>query len=339
LQRIPDTPPIIAPLPLGTVRPVWSVMIPAYNCSVFLPDAIQSVLEQDPGPDLMQIEVVDDCSTDTDVETLVNKIGKGRVRYFRQEKNVGSLRNFETCINRAKGKYIHLLHGDDRVKTGYYKHIEALFTKYPDAGAAFCAWNNIDEENYIFRRSDIEVGRPDLLVNWLPKLAEHTRIQYVAMAVKREAYEKLGSFYGVTYGEDWEMWARVARDYPIAYTPEILAEYREHKSSISSNSFLSGKNVQDISKVITTISGYLPQKEQKENLRLAHQNYIHWAFQHTKYLWKQTGNRQLVFKQIREMLRVYISISILLMVVVFAFVIFRDLFYNFLKKAFNYLIK
>ncbi len=250
MQRIPNTPPQIAPVPANVIRPFWSVMIPAYNCSVFLTDAMQSVLEQDIGAEMMQIEVVDDCSTDADVEDLVKRTGKGRIAYFRQSKNVGSLRNFETCINRAKGHYVHLLHGDDRVKLGFYHHIGSLFKKYPEAGAAFCAWNNIDEENNILRRSLIEVGKPGLLTDWLPKLAEHTRIQYVAIAVKREAYEKLGSFYGVTYGEDWEMWARVARDYPIAYTPELLAEYREHINSISSHSFITGKNIRDIAKVL-----------------------------------------------------------------------------------------
>jgi len=30
------------------------------------------------------------------------------------------------------------------------------------------------------------------------------------MVVKREVYEKLGGFYGVEYGEDWEMWVRIA---------------------------------------------------------------------------------------------------------------------------------
>lgn len=332
MQRIPDTPPTIAPLPENIIRPLWSVMIPAYNCSVFLPDAVQSVLEQDFDPEAMQIEVIDDCSTDTDVKALIEKIGKGRVGYFRQKTNVGSLRNFETCINRAKGQYVHLLHGDDRVKPGYYNQIQWLFTKYPETGAAFCAWNNIDEENNILRRSEIETGKPDLLVEWLPKLAEHTRIQYAAIAVKREVYERLGSFFGVTYGEDWEMWARIAKHYPMAYTPEILAEYREHKSSISSNSFLTGKNIQDISKVINTISTYLPQNNQKKVRRLAHKNFVHWSFYYMKQLWKQTRNLHLVYNQVKEMLKVYIDIKILFMVFTFGLLICASIAYRFIKR-------
>ena len=42
--------------------PLWSVMIPTFHCARFLRQTLESVLSQDPGPDVMQIEVVDDCS-------------------------------------------------------------------------------------------------------------------------------------------------------------------------------------------------------------------------------------------------------------------------------------
>src|SRR5262245_54250914 len=44
----------IHPVPDGTARPLWSVMIPAYNCNPFLPATLESVLEQDPGLGAMQ---------------------------------------------------------------------------------------------------------------------------------------------------------------------------------------------------------------------------------------------------------------------------------------------
>lgn len=94
MERIPSEPPQIAPLPSDRYRPLWSVMIPAYNCSAFLPEAIQSVLMQDMGADMMQIEVVDDYSTDANIAQLVKEISGGRVSYYRQSKNVGSLRKF-----------------------------------------------------------------------------------------------------------------------------------------------------------------------------------------------------------------------------------------------------
>jgi glycosyltransferase involved in cell wall biosynthesis len=81
--------PTITPLPSDELRPLWSVMIPAYNCAQFLRETLQSVLAQDPGPEIMQIEVVDDCSTRDDPEAVVAELGRGRVSFFRQPQNVG----------------------------------------------------------------------------------------------------------------------------------------------------------------------------------------------------------------------------------------------------------
>ena len=146
-ERIPQNPPVIQSLPVQTIRPLWSVMIPTYNCSNFLIENLQSVLAQDPGAEYMQIEVVDDFSSDADVEALVNEIGKGRVGFYRQPQNVGSLRNFETCLNRSTGHYIHLLHGDDQVRPGFYAEIEKLFRHFPQAGAAFTGFVYVDEQS------------------------------------------------------------------------------------------------------------------------------------------------------------------------------------------------
>jgi glycosyltransferase involved in cell wall biosynthesis len=136
-ERIPSTPPIIRPVTNHIKRPEWSVMIPAYNCLIYLQETIESVLAQDPGPAHMQIAVVDDYSTDGDVAALVQAVGKNRVDYYRQPVNVGSLRNFETCLNLAIGQWVHLLHGDDRIAPGFYIEIAALFRQHPEAGAAF----------------------------------------------------------------------------------------------------------------------------------------------------------------------------------------------------------
>lgn len=294
------SPPFIKPLSNETLRPRWSVMIPVYNCAHLLPQALASILEQDPGPEHMQIEVVDDASTDADVAAIVQSVGKGRVQYFRQPENVGSLRNFEVCINRARGYLVHLLHGDDRVRNGYYKKIETLFDQYPQAGAAFCHYDYIDEEGRIMWDHPPSIREEGLLDGWLLQIARRQILQYCAITVKREVYENLGGYYGVVYGEDWEMWVRIASKYEVAYTPEVLAEYRKHASSISSRSFMNAQNIHDIKWVIDAIQHLIPEKERPEVKKTAYRHYARYALTIANSLWHQTHDKEVTKLQIRE---------------------------------------
>ncbi|MFD1874760.1 glycosyltransferase family 2 protein [Hymenobacter bucti] len=267
--RIPQTAPQIAALPSTTERPQWSVMIPTYNCTPFLREALRSVLAQDPGAARMQIEVVDDASTDEDVAAVVAALGAGRVQYYRQPANVGSLRNFETCLNRARGHLVHLLHGDDRVRPGFYAQVGQLLARYPAAGAAFTHYASVDEHGAVVH--DFEPVQPaaGILPNWLVRLAETQYIQYACMVVRREVYEHLGSFYGTTCGEDWEMWVRIARHYPVAYSPETLAEYRGHPGSVSWKKAQQGQLLADWAQVIARIEEHLPPDQRQKVGRLA----------------------------------------------------------------------
>ncbi len=88
----------VAKLSEEVERPLWSVMIPTYNCANYLRETLASVLAQDLGPDFMQIMVVDDHSLKDDPEAVVRKIGNGRVEFYRQETNVGHVKNFQTCL-------------------------------------------------------------------------------------------------------------------------------------------------------------------------------------------------------------------------------------------------
>ena len=121
--------PSFRPIPSTINRPFISVMIPTYHCALFLEETLQSVLSQAESPEKMQIEVIDDHSTADNPEEIVSRIGRGRVSFFRQPENVGHTKNFATCIERAKGEIVHLLHGDDLVSAGYYKRLGDVLSR------------------------------------------------------------------------------------------------------------------------------------------------------------------------------------------------------------------
>ncbi|MEJ7766830.1 MAG: glycosyltransferase [Chitinophagaceae bacterium] len=308
-DRIPQTPPVIKRLDNEEGRPLWSVMIPTYNCIRYLRNTIESVLLQDQGPDKMQIEVVDDFSTDGDVAAIVAEYGKGRVGFFQQEQNRGSLRNFETCLNRSKGKWVHLLHGDDAVKPGFYQEIKYLFNNFPEAGAAFTKYVHIDDMNV-----ELEPGKdkileePGIIENFLLTIATGQKLQPPAIVVKRSVYEKLGGFFAVHYGEDWEMWIRIAANFPVAYSPKCLALYRAgHATNITSRSLSSGQNIKDINRVIDIVQDYLPAERKEEIRKNAKRSFsIHYARSSTAIY---PLDKKVAFVQARGALRMQLNLQ------------------------------
>lgn len=182
--------PSISPVSREIHRPKWSVMIPAYNCAKYLERTLKSVLEQAPAPELMQIEVVDDCSTNDDPEAVVRKLGQGRVSFYRQPHNVGAIRNFNTCIERSVGQIVHILHGDDTVLPGFYNRLEAAFDQEPTIGAAFCRYIFINEEDNQIKLSAVESSTSGILTDFLQRVAVVCIIQTPSIVVRRSVYEK-----------------------------------------------------------------------------------------------------------------------------------------------------
>lgn len=257
-ERIPQKPPVILPIPIKENQPIWSVMISVYNTYAYLQTTLLAILELDKGMGIMQIMVVDDASKDGDVGAMVKDIGKGRIGYFKQPVHVGKLRNLETCLKLAQGKYIHILYGDNYVMHGFYEEIELLFNEYPRIGAAFTEFEYINERGNNIWKHQVLTKERGVLKNWVSTIALRQLTQPSAMVIKRSTYEKLGGFFGVEHGEFWEMTARIAAYSDLAYVPKVLANFRIHGTALSSEHLRTGKNIDDIAKVIGLIRGYLP---------------------------------------------------------------------------------
>jgi glycosyltransferase involved in cell wall biosynthesis len=291
-------------VPEGTARPLWSVMIPTYNCATYLRETLASVLAQDPGRDDMHIEVVDDHSTVDDPEAVVAELGRGRVEFFRQPRNVGHVANFNTCLRRSRGRLVHLLHGDDLVSPGFYARMGRLFERHPDIGAAFCRHTVVDEHGNVLRISPLE--RPDsgVLQQWLERIASELPLQPPSIAAQREVYERLGGFDRrmLSCGEDWEMWVRISAHYPVAYEPEPLAVYRDNPSSLTKRSVRSGQNIRDVRQATHIVRSYLPRPLARIAARRASESWATWALWWAERL-IASGDMAAAVAQIREGLR------------------------------------
>jgi glycosyltransferase involved in cell wall biosynthesis len=209
----------------------------------------------------MEIIVVDDCSTCDDPGEVVARLGNGRVRFMRQIQNVGKAENYATGINAAQGRWIHVLHGDDRVQDGYYESMESVITANDEAAAVFCESRYINSEGQVKGRTGKELEESGLLMDFLDRIVIQQRIQTPSIVVRRDVYESIGAFdRRLQLTEDWEMWIRIATCYTFAFNAEAIADYRTYPENSSSRAAITGAMATDLRKLQRIVDTYLPKE-------------------------------------------------------------------------------
>ena len=132
------TAPLTASLPetssTTSLTPLFTVLIDTYNYAQYIEDAVRSVLTQDFPPELREILVIDDGSTD-DTEARLAKFGDA-IRYFKKP-NGGQASAFNFGLQRARGEYVALLDADDVWLPQKLQKIHEAFQNHPDAGMAY----------------------------------------------------------------------------------------------------------------------------------------------------------------------------------------------------------
>ncbi len=286
--------PQITPVPEGVHRPFWSVMIPTYNCANYLAQTLESVLSQDPGPEHMQIEIVDDCSTKDDPEAVVREIGKGRVSFYRQPQNVGAIRNFNTCVQRSVGQFVHILHGDDFVAPGFYSSYAEVLQLHPDATLIISPSISIDENNRHIHIESPLANKNGVIIDFPKIQAVKNTIHTPTAVVPRRVYEEIGGYYlPLSHTADWEMFFRAGLYGKAVTLDRQVAYYRVHSGSDTSRLALTGKNIWEAKYTVDMCIYQLPEKVRAEIFKnkyshiagLAHYFYSELA---KKEIWKSS---------------------------------------------------
>lgn len=311
-------------------QPKWSIMIPTYNGNPeYIRQTVESVLAQDPGPEKMQIMVVDNGSSTQDFKSLVEEIGQGRVEYFRHEKTIKYLHNFNSCIQLARGEYVHLLHDDDTVEPGFYNKVEAAFTLHPDLGYVFTRHKFMNQDGKVFTLSPLEHDKPGILENWVDKIATKQSVYYASVVVPKKVYLQEGSFNNIfeTCAEDWEMWVRLAIKYPVYYIPEPLANVRIHSNSMSKSLFQNGLIIAESRKAIATFSSMLPETKRERLEKAARQHIAQVGFSYANSF-AGMGKTQVAITLTKESLRTALSPVVFLKMVETSFRILFSIIRN-----------
>ena len=87
-----------------------SIIIPAYNCEKYIAKALDSALAQQVP---LEVIVINDCAKDGTESVIQKYLSDERVRYVRNEKNLGVAKTRNRGVRLARGKYIAFLDSDD----------------------------------------------------------------------------------------------------------------------------------------------------------------------------------------------------------------------------------
>lgn len=239
--------------------PCVSVIIPAYNTSQYIKEALDSVLAQTLTD--YEIIVINDGSPDTDELERVLDPYRERLVYLKQE-NRGSSGARNAGLRTARGRYIALLDSDDVWEPEYLAVNVALlerdssvdvvypnallFGDSPDAGKVYMDVHPVGGE-----------------VTFARLLAQQCYV-WGGVTARREAILDAGMFdESLGSGEDFELWLRILhRGGRIAYHRQVLARYRKRRGSHTSDPLWLYRNFLKILDKITRTMTLAPDEDE-----------------------------------------------------------------------------
>jgi glycosyltransferase involved in cell wall biosynthesis len=234
-----------------------SVVIPSFNAAHFLPAAIESIRQQTSQVD--EIIIVDDGSTD-DTEQVIHSIGSDII-YIRQA-NSGVSASRNKGISVATGHLIAFLDADDLWLPQKIERQARVFEDNPRVGLVAADRAEINEQGNLLLASlfkkqglyrfflELE-GHP--IPNVLSRLLHVNFIPTSSVMVRKSTLDKIGGFdTSIRYGEDLELWARIAIEFDIVCLPDVLIHYRRHDENATK---ATEKLLLDMVRVMKSIRG------------------------------------------------------------------------------------
>jgi len=228
--------------------PAVSVIIPAYNVTAFIADALDSLRAQT-FRDFETIVVNDGCPDAANLERVLEPY-RGEIVYIRQEnQGVAAARN--TALRAARAPLVALLDPDDMWEPEYLEVQTAQLASHPEAGVA-CANVTFIGETRFEGQTFLDMYPDRGEINFRRLLAQQCRISS-SVTARRELILRAGLFNAtLRAAEDLHLWLRLAHlGTPFIRTDQPLIRYRARPDSLSNDPIRIGS---DILKVYKNLS-------------------------------------------------------------------------------------
>ena len=206
--------------------PKISVLFPTYNTKEeYLREAIESVLNQTFSD--FEFIVLDDCSPDPNVEKVVKSYTDPRIRFYRNERNLGISQTRNKLIDLASGEYLAVMDHDDVSLPERFEKEAAYLDAYPDVGVVSCKAEKFPHGGLTRNpENDKEI-----------KLAmmRSCAITHSACMIRKSVLADNNIRYEEEYSpsEDYALYIRLMSKTKFHNLPEVLFRYRWHADNTS----------------------------------------------------------------------------------------------------------
>lgn len=216
---------------MSSKEPLFSFVLPAYKAQ-FLREAIESILNQT--YQNFELVIVDDASPE-DLKSIVNIFSDTRIRYYRNEKNIGGtdlVKQWNHCLSFATGDYVILAADDDVYDKKFLSEAVGLFKKYPEVSLLRARTQSIDEYGNI---SGIDIKCAEYMNVWDFILVSTHISAGIGNYVFKKSELLKDSFinFPAAWWSDWATAINCAEN-GILFTDKILYSFRKSAIRVSS---------------------------------------------------------------------------------------------------------
>lgn len=280
---------------MSTTSPAISVVVPLYNKERYILRCLESIRRQTFSD--YEVIVVDDGSSDRG-GALAAAFPDPRFRAVRQ-KNGGVSAARNRGISESRGTLIAFLDGDDEWEPGFLEAVAGLSRQFPQAGILATGLRRVDGEAY-----DLETtfktggGHTGLIKKYFHYAKQGNFVSSSSVAIPRSVFEDVGMFLeGEPYGEDRDMWVRIAVHYPIAYDCRILAIYHTDAAGRSCPRWKSNPPYPPAARTLRRLldTGALPEAKRRDAVFL-----LNWLLLQHAYWLLYLRDRDTLMRHMKE---------------------------------------
>lgn len=214
-------------------KPLISVIMPAYNCAQYIQGAIDSALKQNMPIELL---VINDCSKE-DLDPIMEQYAEDpRVRYLKNQRNLGAAGSRNRGISLAQGEYVAFLDSDDIWIEG---KLEKQWKAMQERGCILCA-----TARELMTPEGKNTGKifPVKEKITYKEMLKHNSIACSSVMVKTEVAKEFPMHHDHDSHEDYIMWLEILEKYKtVCGINEPLLRYRVSNTGKSGSKWKSAK--------------------------------------------------------------------------------------------------